>query len=69
MRLETELDRLGIKYTVEIINDSKVIIVDNVRVHIYKDKVLLCTKNDNTTLPPTLCSLKYVLEVIKNGKK
>lgn len=67
MRLETELDRLGIKYTIEVVNGSKVIVINKIRVHIYQDKVLLCTEKDNVTLPPTLDSLKYVLEVIKNG--
>lgn len=67
MRIESELDRLGIKYTTEIVENSKFIRVKDMRVHIYKDRVVLCTKKDNMTLPPTIGSLKYILEVIKNG--
>lgn len=68
MRLESELDRLGIKYTTEIINNTKFIRTENnIRVLISKDSVTLSTNNDNCTLPPTIDSLRYILEVIKNG--
>ena len=66
MRLESELDRLGIKYTSENINGNRFIRVGNIRVLISAKSVNVSTNDKNYTLPPTKDSLKYILEVIKN---
>ena len=69
MKLEEELNKLGIKHRVEMFNGSKFIECENgVRVNIYKDHI---TISDHTTLysfPPRENSLDFILKVIKDNE-
>ena len=69
MRLETELDKLGIAYTTEIIDNTKVIETKSgIRVHIYKDHITICDHSSFYSFPPRENSLEFVLKVIKDNE-
>ena len=69
MRLSEELDKRGIKYTTEIIDNSMVIKCCNdiVRIHLYKNVITICDKQGCISLPPIENTLQYILEVIKEN--
>ena len=68
MRLSEELDKRGIKYTKEVIEGSLCIKCDNgVRIHLYKNVVMVCDKQGCISLPPIENTLQYILEVIKEN--
>lgn len=67
MSIEEELNKLGIKYQVDMFNNEKVIECNNgVRVHIYPKQITLCEPTSFYSFPIREDSLRYVLEVIKS---
>lgn len=70
MRLESELDNLGIKYTSEVVGESKVVKTQSgVRVHIYKDHITISDRATFQSFPPSVDSLNRVLRIIKRNEQ
>ena len=70
MRLEDYLTAKGIKYQSEVFDGSKVVKIGNsIRIHIYKEQVLLCVNDRFMAFPPKTESFEKIKEIIDSEYK